>query len=254
MDFEKLKSAWDNEPQKEVVIPTDLQNLKKSELPVEMIKKMMVKELKYQSLGLLILAFPSYGFTNSKVYLLGYSYCVIISVLFLYKFYKFYKYLETYEANTKDNLYKIYYEIKLNLEAYKTWSYSIGPIIVLMFYVLFTNESYKNQFKFLNNQSDNLLLYAVIIFASGAYMYWATNWWIDKFYGKHLDRIKSLLFDLNEAETDYKESVILDNKNGNVLFDVKNISKKGWTIISIIVLILFGIGYYYGRWLALNGY
>ena len=42
------------------------------------------------------------------------------------------------------------------------------------------------------------LTFSIIIIGSSVYMYWATNWWIDKFYTKHLTHLKSLLDELKE--------------------------------------------------------
>jgi hypothetical protein len=107
--------------------------------------------------------------------------------------------LNDISTNTKDNLYEIYYEIKINLEAYKTWSYTLTPVIVIMLYQILFNKETVSKLHIQHDLGDNIYLIGAIIFISSVYMYFATNWWIDKYYGPHLIKIKNILNDLKES-------------------------------------------------------
>lgn len=262
MNFEELKSEWDKEPEYEVNIPENLQNLKKSNLPIEQVKKMMRKELFMQVASLIFIGmlplipivpqFPFKIITDTKVFYMVYGFMLIISILFIYKFYKFYFYISDFEVNTKDGLYEVYYELKLNLETYKTWSYSITPFLIIMIV-----QIWKTTAKAINSQSqifENLYIIGFISLGCSIYMYWATNWWMNKFYGPHLDRLKSILFNLNEDETAYETKIKLENENSIGFLQLKKISKNDWLKIALIIVILFSIGFAFGTWLAKSGY
>lgn len=262
MNFEELKSEWNKGPENEVNIPDNLERLGKSKLPVDQVKKMMRKELYLQIGGIvfigllpLIQILPEYPYTlitDYKFFYMIYAFTLIISVLFIYKFYKFYIYINHNNVNTKDGLYEIYYELKLNLEAYKTWSYSITPMLIIMIVQIWQVTS-----KAINSESklfENIYVIGLISVLCAIYMYSATNWWINRHYGQHLNRLKSILFDLNEDEAEYENNIKLENGNSAGFFQITKISKNNWYKIAIIIGILFSMGFFVGRWLAKSGY
>jgi hypothetical protein len=204
MNFENMKSEWDNEPEKELSIPLDITKLKESQLPIDLVKKMMKKELFAQAgaiffLGLLpLISSPFFLFPNIKLYYLGFFILLVISSLFILKFYNFYNFLNNFSTDTKDNLYEIYYEIKLNLEAYKTWSYTLTPVLAIMITQIIFNKKVTDSLHISLDFSNNVYILAAVILASSIYMYWSTNWWVEKYYGHHLTKIKGILDELKE--------------------------------------------------------
>jgi hypothetical protein len=262
MNFDELKSDWNNEPVKEVKIPENMERFGKSTLPIEQVKKMMKKELLIQLGGLIIFGFlplvfkfPDYHFTtisgNTLFYLL-YGFMFFISILYIYKFYKFYIYMDNYNVNTKDGLYEVYYELKLNLEAYKTWSYSITPILIVL--ILQICQATKMAINPNGNPFENIYVIGLIVIVSTLYMYWATEWWIAKFYKAHLSRLKSILYDLNEDEAQYENSLEMANEKSVGSFSISKMNKDSWYKIIIIIGILFSMGFFFGRWLARGGF
>ena len=262
MNFEELKSDWNKEPDNEVYIPESMEKFRKSNLPIEQVKIMMRKELFMQILGLVFIGFlpiipiiPKFPYTlitDLKLFYMIYSFMFIISIFFIKKFYIFYLYLNDTNVNTKDSLYEIYYELKLNLESYKTWSYTITPLFVII--VL---QIWKTTARVINPEStifDNIYFIGSITLLCALYMYWATDWWLNKKYGLHLSRLKTILFDLKDDEKAYESKIKLENENSIGFLQLKKISKNDWLKIALIIGILFSIGFAFGTWLAKNGY
>ncbi len=261
MNFEELKSEWDKEPEKEVKIPESMEKFRKSNLPIEQVKIMMRKELLIQSLSIIfigilpIISTPFEIIHDLKVYYLGYLVLLIISGLFIVKFYGFYNNLNNMTTKTKESIYEIYYEIRLNLEAYKTWSYLITPFLIIMLCQIFFNKKIAEKFNLSPNITDNLTIFFIIILISSIYVYYATNWWINKNYQPHLNRIKSILFGLNDDEEIYETNLNFEKENKIGFWGIKIKNKKyDWWILAGIIIILFSIGYAFGTWLAKSGF
>ncbi len=245
MDFEDLKTEWDKEPDNAVNIPESMEKFKKSNLPIEQVKVMMRKELFMQIIGLvfigllpLIPMLPKFEtlITDLKLFYLIYSFSVIISLLFIFKFYNFYFFLTDFKANSKDGLYEVYYELKLNLEAYKTWSYTITPLFVIIILQIWNTTS-----KAINPESiifDNIYIIGLTSLLCAFYMYWATNWWLNKKYGLHINRLKTILFDLKDDEETYQNSLIIEKESKDYGFFYALITGKGNLMKSFLKMVL----------------
>lgn len=203
MNFEELKSDWEKEPSGEVNVPATVQLLKETNQPIELIRRNMKKELKWQLYALVFMGFyPFWGDMDKSFYPLFYilyTTALIISFYYGMKFYYFFKKLNDYSANSKDNFYELFYEIKLNIETYKNLSITFIPYITILFIHLWVNRFAPQNINPVTLINEKWLTFVIIIIGSSVYMYWATNWWINKFYGKSLIQLKGLLDELKEV-------------------------------------------------------
>lgn len=201
MDFNDLQSAWKNENTENVALPTHLEKIHSANMPLEVIKKNLKNEFVYQIysiifLGLIpfILSFPAKGMA---VYYLMFTLFVGVCIYYLTKLYRFYLRLGKTTLSTKDSLYETYYEIRLNMELYKTFGFALVPFLILfLFGVLYCEipEFFNNG---LNSTGFLIATFSIVIF-SILYMGFALEWWVQHFYGKHAAEIRKVIDELKE--------------------------------------------------------
>jgi hypothetical protein len=125
MDFNDIQNAWNNEKTENVVVPNNLEKIQSANTPLDQIKKNLKNEFIYQVISIvliglvpMVLHFPTKGLI---LYYLLFSLFVAVCVYYCIKFYFFYKRLNTIALKTKDSLYETYFDIRLNMELYKTF-------------------------------------------------------------------------------------------------------------------------------------
>jgi hypothetical protein len=203
MNLNDLQEAWNREEGGENELKLNLVALKEAHQPLESIRKNMKLELYVQLAAIGFLAFaPAYFGITGKLMMAYYSlYALMLAVsgYYFYRFYLFFKRMHNYNANAKDNLYELYYEIRLNIEMYKSLSYLIFPFALviggMIGYSFNMNENPRDTI--LINENDGIILPVLAIIIT-LFLIAATNWWVNYFYGKHAKRIRKILDDLKE--------------------------------------------------------
>jgi hypothetical protein len=205
MSFDELQQQWKDEPSGNVQIPTEMDVLKKAQTPIDAVRKKMKTDFQSQIFGLFIYGLYPLIFEFSSpikfFYYIVYIIAAFLSVYFYYIFWGFYKqaYDLTYES--RKNLYWFYYELRLNLILYKTLSY-VGFLLLFAFLLLvFSWGSYSkdftNYFKEINNFKNQIIAIGVLVVAI-PFSIIVTELWTKNLYGKHLEKIKSVLDELDE--------------------------------------------------------
>lgn len=203
MNFDNIKAAWDNESANEFVVPQKIEQLKAAQQPVDKIKKNMKHELFVQFFGIVLIGFfPQIFNIVHEFYVLYYALyalMIIVSAYYLVKFYFFFKEMNHSTLSSKENLYELYYEIRLKIEMYKSFAYLLTPISILLSAILIFGLDKKG---FLNKlaATTNTDMVTFFIFFSAIIILVAliTNWWVNYYYGKYAKQIKNLLDELKE--------------------------------------------------------
>ncbi|MBK8600056.1 MAG: hypothetical protein IPN80_05385 [Flavobacterium sp.] len=131
------------------------------------------------------------------VFYLMFSLFVGVCSYYLVKLYRFYLRLGKTSLNTKDSLYETYYEIRLNMELYKTFGFALVPFLILfLFGVLYFEipEFFNNG---LNSTGFLIATFSIVIF-SILYMGFALEWWVHHFFGKYAKEIRKVIDELKE--------------------------------------------------------
>jgi hypothetical protein len=203
MDFNDIQSAWNNDKADSVVLPTNLEKLQEANMPLDKIKKNLKKEFFYQIISIVFAGFIPllYDFPQKLIVLfyLFFSLFVAISVYYLVKLYLFYKRLNNVTLKTKDSLYETYFDIRLNMELYKTFGFALTPFLILWLIAFLYYELSKAP-GFRATEITNFQLVAVfsIVFFSMLFMGIALEIWVNKLYGKYAKQIRKLLDELKE--------------------------------------------------------
>ena len=122
-----------------------------------------------------------------------------ISIYYLSKLFLFYKRLNKVALTTKDSLYETYYDIRLNMQLYKTFTFALAPffMIYLAGYLLFRTPG---STEILNGNFGNekLVLKVVIFMITMLLIGVLTEWWVSFYYGKYAKEIKKVIDELKE--------------------------------------------------------
>ena len=104
------------------------------------------------------------------------------------------------DLKTKDSLYETYFDIRLNMEIYKTFSFALTPFLALYFVGLFYYGSTgKVEAQMANMSNAVLVAMFVVVTLSILFMGLAAEWWVKHFYGKYAKEIKKVLDELKES-------------------------------------------------------
>ncbi|WP_316634962.1 hypothetical protein [uncultured Flavobacterium sp.] len=203
MDFNDIQNAWNNEKTENVVLPSNLEKIQSANTPLDKIRKNLRGEFIYQIISIVFMGFlpllyglPAKWFT--PCYLL-FSLFIAVCVYYLVKFYLFYKRLNAITLKTKDSLYETYFDIRLNMELYKTFGFALTPfMIIYLIGVLYFELSKIPGFiskEFTNYQL--ISLFSIMVF-SMLFMGISLEWWVKKFYGKYAEEIRKIIDELKE--------------------------------------------------------
>lgn len=134
-------------------------------------------------------------------YYLLFSLFVAVCIYYLMKLSFFYKRLNNTTLTTKDSLYETYFDIRLNMELYKTFGFALTPFLVLYFLGFYYYTFYKISGFFDNEFSNGQLIgfFLVVVFTV-LFMGISLEWWVHKFYGKFAKEIKKVIDELKEEE------------------------------------------------------
>ncbi|MBF4492614.1 MULTISPECIES: hypothetical protein [unclassified Flavobacterium] len=203
MDFNDIQNAWNNEKTENVVLPNNLEKIQSANTPLDKIKKNLKNEFIYQILSIVFIGFipilcnfPQKGIV---LFYLLYSLFTAVSLYYLIKLYLFYKRLGSIELKTKDSLYETYFDIRLNMELYKTFGFALTPFLILYLIGLFYFQLSKIP-GFLSNEITNyqLAVLASVVIFTMLFMGIMLEWWVQKFYGKYAKEIKKVIDELKE--------------------------------------------------------
>lgn len=173
--------------------------------PVNKIRKHMKEEGVLQIVGLILLAALPRYFVLSPLVTVGYyslyAVMVAISGYYFFKFYRFYQHLSTANLSTKEHLYGTYYEIRVHLEMYRSFTYII-LVLTLGFTTLYGLMDAPH---ILKSIQDKLHVSGTMVLAVGfitvvTLLAVATEYTLESYFGRHLKEIRKQISDLNAAE------------------------------------------------------
>jgi hypothetical protein len=203
MDFNDIQSAWNKDNKENIVLPTNLEKLKSANMPIDKVRKNLRFELVIQTIAMLcfglipmLTRFPA----NMVVpYYLIYAIMVAISIYYLGKLFLFYKRLNKIALNTKDSLYETYFDIRLNMELYKTFTFALLPffIIYLIGYIYYKIPKFADLLSSQLQQNKLLVLLLILIFTI-ILIGFVTEIWVQSVYGKYAKQIRKVLDELKE--------------------------------------------------------
>jgi hypothetical protein len=203
MDFNDIQNAWNNEKTDNVVVPENLEKIESANTPLDKIRKNLKSELICQSGAVVLYGFAPLVFSFSEKWIvpfyLFYSIFVAICVYYLVKLYLFYKRLNNITLRTKDSLYETYFDIRINMELYKTFGFALTPFLVLFLVgYLYNKFSQTPDFQLIEFSNAQLISVFSVVTFSILFMGLILEWWVHYFYGKYAKEIRKVIDQLKE--------------------------------------------------------
>lgn len=203
MDFNDIQNAWKNDTNENVKLPVSLEKIQSANTPLDRIRKNLKNEFFYQVISIVLIGFAplikDFPQTMVKPFYLLFSMFVAVSIYYLVKLFFFYKRLNAVSLNTKDSLYETYFDIRLNMELYKTFGFALTPFMVLFIVGVGYYEVSKNQDVVLSNlQNSHFIGLFIVVTIFILFMGLALEWWVQYFYGKYAKEIRKVIDELKE--------------------------------------------------------
>lgn len=201
MNFDQLKEQW-NKEDSDVHIPDTIEQLKESKHPIEKIQKNMKREFPMQILAIILIAFfpLQFKFPSSQyiIYYVSYTMMVVISSYYLLGFYKFYKQTELYTGNTKHSLWKIYHELRLNMERYQSFGFLLLPhfLVTIGLVIYNTMQEQGKSLTELTASHQQGLIIAVLLGTLGVIT--SIVLWTKYIYGGSAKKLENILNEMDE--------------------------------------------------------
>ena len=204
MDFNDIQSAWNNDSNENVVVPTNLEKIQSASMPLTYIKKSLKSESYLQILFLvcgLVPVFIKFNLNYLVLFYLVYFITIMVSGYFLIKIKDFYKIVNDKNISTKDNLYETYYEIKLFTEVYKIISIVSIPFGFIYMIIIPLGSKTEKVMKIVEGMQNPEILFAGLIIG---FVMWSTGCWFlikahaELFYGKYAKEIRKVIDELKE--------------------------------------------------------
>ncbi|MCW3467865.1 hypothetical protein [Chitinophaga nivalis] len=204
MNFDDIQSAWNNEDAGHIKVPDTITRMKGAQMPVEKIRKNMRNEFYIQLIAIILIGFAPNALQLAPIFYVPfyavYAIMILITAYYFFKFYHFYKRLSTNTLNSRDNLYGVYYDIKLHVELYKAFTYSLLPLglLVIMMVVMSREGRVINMIQtgMMPKRTIALLCSGFGIMVLAVLV--ATEIWVNANYGKYEKLVKKTLDEFRE--------------------------------------------------------
>lgn len=200
MNFDEIKSNWDQEDHGDINIPKSISEMGQARHPVEKLKRNMRFELIMQVVTLILLPFFFRLHFRDEFYeiLWGvYVVFVLISLYYSFGFYKFYKGSLGYSETTRDSLNELYYELKLNMERYRSLGFLCLPFIIIIAGLSALSRFDASNVDWLQMVVHLRAFLIGMVVASAIYI-WVIIIWVNKLYGTYARQLKNILDELKE--------------------------------------------------------
>jgi hypothetical protein len=209
MNIDDLKDAWGKDEPKGMKLLANAEMLGKTTSVVSRLRKNMKSEFNALLVSYaIIVVFLFKG--NQSPFFFNMSIILLFSILVLncfyyLRFYAFYKSVSRYDVNMRSSIRKIVYELELNAEIYKTYSFSVVPLSVLTTITLISSKVSADFLNKVLNANGYLswgvmLMIFSIVLISFTLSYIFITIHVRSSYGKYLAELKKVMNDLGDDD------------------------------------------------------
>lgn len=201
MNLDDLKKSWQEQELPSDIVASEKLNEKVGCLPLDKIRGNVKKEIWIQVLSIVFIAFTPrllrIDDTRIGGFYLFYGIFVLITGYYILKMYRFYKTSASLELNSRDSLYDSYYNVKLYIQMYENFCYSLIPFGILLLLAV----SPSSQLDLILGGDLHALKYlGIVSIIMVVLIYFIAKYWIKKLYGQYLKQIEDTLNQFKEQE------------------------------------------------------
>lgn len=205
MNFDELQKQWNNQSSDDVQI--NKESLHKTKSIISQVNKNIKYELIFWIFCMLFLIIVPYIESYKIVGTSAFFYYFILFQIFICSltyYRKFYLFNKSTKENdsfkSKENVLKMYYDLKFAVETYRSSCYFLIPQSVAIFFIVFSYGKSEEYFYQLINFRETLttnptLIIGILVIGiiAIAFLIIFTEWMIKQYYGKYLKQLKDLL-------------------------------------------------------------
>lgn len=205
MNIDDLKDAWNKDEPSGMHLPMSTAMLGKTSSAVGKIRRNMKIEFIVTVILYIAMFGALFGLQQNAFFFN--TTCILLFALlmlngyYVTRFYVFYRSIGRYDLNMKNSVYKVAYELELNMELYKAFNFCITPLMILIAIGLVCSGIASNHIQhiltaniMLSPSMLLLIFFIVLIFFIATYFY--IDWYVRWLYGKYLKELKQIMDDL----------------------------------------------------------
>lgn len=202
MNFEDIKQKMDMQNMDDLVIPNRIKALKKTQLPIQKIRRNIKSELITQiAIILFLFAIPHFIEINPVargMYFILVFITSMITTTYLIRMNDFMKQTSKLSLSTKEVLLKTVFELRLTLEVYKTAIISGSLLLPVIAFLLIKGRKSVDESAFLaiitfDIPFEKIILYIIGYVLIAVLIFIITGWWSDALYGTYAKDLKNTL-------------------------------------------------------------
>jgi hypothetical protein len=202
MNFDELKDAWAKEPVEGGALPAI--PAEKTTSVVYRIRRNMRNEFMWTliAFGITFLFVVKSGMTHiTFLVLCTAAFLFVQTGYFFTRFFLFYKRMGRYDLGLTKSLRKIVYEMELNMEVYKTYSFCVTPTSALLWLAIMSASAWGRFMKDficgdVPGSMHKMIWVVVTLLAAQALVGFVLNFQVKVKYARHVAELKRVLEDL----------------------------------------------------------
>ncbi len=191
MELDHMKKLWEAEKISSTPeVSTEKQKV--IHLPLEKIRKNMRKEFWLNLISMLLLIPLMSVFTeNQFIRWTLYFILLFIMLYYTFKFNNFYQKISSQQFDTYHALLDLNYDLKLNVELYKSYYVASVPFLMGLFFILLEKHNFFNDENLIMHYAPFILFFAITALILGI-----GSLWLENKYGKYVKQIDKMVRDL----------------------------------------------------------
>lgn len=191
MNLDDIKKSWNTQDISSPTVTEKSLVTSVDRLPLDRIRKNALKDIILQTISIIGIAFfpKLYAVPEENLLLFYAIYFLFAFVSFYYvvKMALFYRTSSTFEMNSRDNLYEVYFHTRMYVQLYENFSCSIAPFVLFFIPFLLGFDLDKLVPLFTNG------FFVVYFLGLCVFTFWFARFWIRRLYGRYLKQIKETL-------------------------------------------------------------
>ncbi|SDH97091.1 hypothetical protein [Myroides phaeus] len=196
MNFDDLKDKWREQEliSEELTEKVVVRHI--NTLPLDKMRRNVIRDIWLQSLCVILLGFLPYYHPiiegNIVLYYILFTLFSLVTLYYLLKMFLFYRKSESYVLNSYDSLYEVYFNVRMYVQLYENFCFSLAPFIIL-FIPFFIGLDLEGIEKLFNN-----IVFLVALFIYSLLVILFCKYLIYRFYGRYLKQLKDVLEEFKE--------------------------------------------------------
>lgn len=191
MNFDDIKKSWETQEISSPQVTEESLVSSLDRLPLDRIRKNTLKDIILQTVSIIGIAFfpQLYAMPEENIFIFYAIYILFAFVSFYYvvKMILFYRTSSTFEMNSRDSLYEVYFNARMYVQLYENFCCSIAPFVV--FFIPFFMGFPLDKISLLFNKGIFIVYFILLC----VFTFLAAKYWIKHLYGKYLKQLKESL-------------------------------------------------------------